>query len=415
MAPMTFTASDGKQFTNRSEYRKYEFLLSYTFTGKTGQHDLRKEPGSIDGQPFDLNELKDCTVVLLDKTDQIQVDEIQNCRVFIGACGESLFVRNCSNCVFFTACKQLRTRDCVNCTFYLYCISEPIIETSTDMKFGCFHGGYPEQATHMQQAGLDPRVNKWSMIFDFNDEAKTGKNWKILPQAQYEAPWFPAGEVSEPAVPLLGPEEAARRAEAIAPSEQGGGGGMLSFSFNTSQEQAEAAAAAVDADKSAPPAPPAPAPEAPTPVVAADAAGGPPEPSTEAATGPFPVGTKVEAKYGGGATWYLAHVAKVHEDGALDLDYVDGSKEEKVSVSLVQLPKKRLVGWNPNRAKAAAEKRKTSGEKAPMALGSNPTLVADLAAQEAAEAAEAAKVPTAHLTWADYLAKGVPGVGLRTW
>lgn len=100
------------------------------------------------------------------------------------------------------ACKQLRTRDCTNCTFFLYCISEPIIEMSTGMKvaflshesarfmprslvctnqrtwqFGCFNGGYPEQAAHMERAGLDPRVNKWSMIFDFNDEAKTGVNW----------------------------------------------------------------------------------------------------------------------------------------------------------------------------------------------------------------------------------------------
>lgn len=31
-ARQTFTASDGKTFTDRSEYRKYEFQLSYTFT-----------------------------------------------------------------------------------------------------------------------------------------------------------------------------------------------------------------------------------------------------------------------------------------------------------------------------------------------------------------------------------------------
>lgn len=38
----------------------------------------------------------------------------------------------------------------------------------------CFNGGYPEQKAHMLKAGLNPQVNKWSMIFDFNDEAKTG-------------------------------------------------------------------------------------------------------------------------------------------------------------------------------------------------------------------------------------------------
>lgn len=35
-------------------------------------------------QPFDLADLTDCEVVLLDHSDQIQVDHLVNCRVFIG-------------------------------------------------------------------------------------------------------------------------------------------------------------------------------------------------------------------------------------------------------------------------------------------------------------------------------------------
>ena len=87
-------------------------------------------------------------------------------------------MRECRDCEITLACKQLRTRDCMNCTFYLYAISEPIIEMSTNITFACFNGGYPEQAEHMKEAGLDPSCNKWSMVFDFNDEAKTGnKAW----------------------------------------------------------------------------------------------------------------------------------------------------------------------------------------------------------------------------------------------
>lgn len=67
-------------------------------------------------------------------------------RVFIAACVDSVFVRNCVGCVFTVACKQLRTRDCTDCEFRLYCKTEPIIETSTRLAFGQFNGAYNEHA-----------------------------------------------------------------------------------------------------------------------------------------------------------------------------------------------------------------------------------------------------------------------------
>lgn len=44
----TFTAPDGKQFSDRNAFRKYVFQTFYTFTDKTGE-TLRKEPGEIEG------------------------------------------------------------------------------------------------------------------------------------------------------------------------------------------------------------------------------------------------------------------------------------------------------------------------------------------------------------------------------
>ena len=62
-------------FETRSEYRKYEFKLSYTFTDKENEHGLMKSPGQIEGQPFDMSGLKNCTAVVCDYTDQVQIDE----------------------------------------------------------------------------------------------------------------------------------------------------------------------------------------------------------------------------------------------------------------------------------------------------------------------------------------------------
>jgi len=41
---------------------------------------LRKLPGDIDGQPFDLTSLRRCEVALLDRSEAVQVDELIDCR-----------------------------------------------------------------------------------------------------------------------------------------------------------------------------------------------------------------------------------------------------------------------------------------------------------------------------------------------
>ena len=80
---MTYTATDGTQFEDRNEWRKYEFETNYTFKNKTGE-SLMKVPGNIEGQPFDLADLESCEVMLLDYSDQVQADNLTKCRVFIG-------------------------------------------------------------------------------------------------------------------------------------------------------------------------------------------------------------------------------------------------------------------------------------------------------------------------------------------
>ena len=39
----------------------------------------------------------------------------------------------------------------------------------------------------MAAAGLDVDVNFWWAVFDFNDEAKTGANWRLLPEGERPA------------------------------------------------------------------------------------------------------------------------------------------------------------------------------------------------------------------------------------
>ena len=114
-----------------------------------------------------------CEAVVADSTDMVQIDECVDCKVFLGASGESVFIRDCKGCTFYVACKQLRLRDCHDCKFSLYSQTEPVIETSDGITFTPFSGGFEGQEQCMRSVNLDPKINFWWGIFDFNDEAKT--------------------------------------------------------------------------------------------------------------------------------------------------------------------------------------------------------------------------------------------------
>eukprot|EP00434_Breviolum_minutum_P038771 symbB.v1.2.034406.t1/scaffold4435.1/size39697/1 len=103
---------------------------------------------------------------------------LKNCRVLIGPCRSSSFIRNCENCTFWVATKQFRVRDCINCTFYLHCHTEPVIEASKDLRIAPFHAKYPGLKKQFQDAGFDSALNFWNAVYDFTGNSKHA-NWTI--------------------------------------------------------------------------------------------------------------------------------------------------------------------------------------------------------------------------------------------
>lgn len=269
--PQVFKTPDGKEFNTRAEWRDYMMLTFYSFKNKHNEPEpLIKAPGSIEGQMFDIGDCSNSTLVVLDHSEQVQIDNLDNCRVWISACASSIFIRNCKNCTFYTCCRQLRLRDVVDSKFYTFSMSEVHIETSSGLKFGPFNGGYPEHARHLAAANLNISHNLWYDIYDHNDPAKSNSNWSLIPEAEYEAPWFPAG-VCEPAVARTKPGSVAKVEDA----------GMQSFGLQQMRTDAQKVPSPVK-----PVAPPA-APEAsPTPVAAAKPAvvAAVPEPAVVAPT-----------------------------------------------------------------------------------------------------------------------------------
>ncbi|TYZ57059.1 hypothetical protein PybrP1_010711 [[Pythium] brassicae (nom. inval.)] len=109
---------------------------------------LTKLPGSINGQQFIVEDCRDCDIFLLDNCTSVQID----------------------------AC-QFRSRDCANIEVYLYSATEPIIETSTHMRFACFPLTYFSLQQQFDRANFSVWNNKWSEIYNFTPDHGA---WKPL-------------------------------------------------------------------------------------------------------------------------------------------------------------------------------------------------------------------------------------------
>ncbi|XP_068704285.1 protein XRP2-like isoform X1 [Montipora foliosa] len=152
----------------------------YSVIDVTGE-TVGKLPGEINGQQFIIQNCQNCDIFILDHTDSVQVDDCIDCRIVIGPCGGSVFFRDCKECQVVLACQQFRTRDCKKMDFFLHCATQPVIETSSGMKFGCYQYFYRGLEGQFEAAKLSLFNNNWSNIYDFTP-AGGETTWSLLPE-----------------------------------------------------------------------------------------------------------------------------------------------------------------------------------------------------------------------------------------
>nr|XP_006135894.2 protein XRP2 [Pelodiscus sinensis] len=150
----------------------------YMFSGLKDE-TVGRLPGKVAGQQFVIQECENCNIYIFDHSATITIDDCTNCRIFLGPVKGSVFFRDCKDCKCVVACQQFRTRDCRKLEVFLCCATQPIIESSTGMKFGCFQYYYPELALQFKDAGLSVFNNTWSNIHDFTPVSGE-TNWSLL-------------------------------------------------------------------------------------------------------------------------------------------------------------------------------------------------------------------------------------------
>lgn len=151
----------------------------YCFDDLTGE-TKGKFPGDINGQQFSIENCKDCILFVFDNVASLTVDECTNCVIFIGPSKGSVFIRECTDVKLAVCCQQFRSRDCKRVDTFLHCNTQPIIESSTGMKFACLQFNYLQLATQVRAAGISLYNNEWNNIYDFSP-VDHGLNFSILP------------------------------------------------------------------------------------------------------------------------------------------------------------------------------------------------------------------------------------------
>ncbi|KAK2960332.1 putative XRP2 like protein [Blattamonas nauphoetae] len=166
-----------------------------TFTSRTDE-TLTKLPGSIRGDKFSVSDCKSCSLLLLDSIGIVTVDRCTDCTFVIGPTSASVFLRDCTNCSFTVACQQFRTRNLTHSKIRLYCMTQPIIESSHDLEIGCWDVSYEHLISHFIYAHLDPLTNKWNSLYNFTPEESN------VTFVTSEAPLIPCPRTDESQPPL---------------------------------------------------------------------------------------------------------------------------------------------------------------------------------------------------------------------
>ncbi|KAM8820547.1 protein XRP2 [Eudromia elegans] len=167
----------------------------YTFSGLKDE-TVGRLPGKVAGQQFVIQDCENCSIYIFDHSATITIDDCTNCQIFLGPIKGSVFFRDCKDCKCIVACQQFRSRDCKRLDVFLCCATQPIIESSAGMKFGCFQYYYPELALQFKDAGLSIFNNTWSNIHDFTPLSGEN-NWGLLPENALVQDYVPLPSTEE--------------------------------------------------------------------------------------------------------------------------------------------------------------------------------------------------------------------------
>jgi len=116
----------------------------------------------------------------------LRLANLKNCKLICGPVHTSVFVDECSNCVFFLCCQQLRTHSSEDLDIYLRVRSRAIIEDCKKIKFAPYNWNHARSEELHRLAEIDVHLERFDCVDDFNWLAFStpSPNWTIIPEEE---------------------------------------------------------------------------------------------------------------------------------------------------------------------------------------------------------------------------------------
>ncbi|XP_062499820.1 tubulin-specific chaperone C-like [Corticium candelabrum] len=184
------SGSEEPQEDNRQKTMLSASSSHQGFTNRQNEH-LDLQASAASGQDILLSDLEGCTVRIYGTPSTIHIDQLTDCRIFCGPVQTSIFIDRCQNCTLVLACQQLRVHRTHRCHLYIYVSSKAIIEDCSAIGFACYNWVYDSVAEHFKTAGLDPSLNNWREVNDFNwlNDVEHSPNWYVISDEERILHW----------------------------------------------------------------------------------------------------------------------------------------------------------------------------------------------------------------------------------
>ena len=156
-----------------------EFAFKYL----ENEEELIKNPGEIAGHVFSLEDLRACSVSLLDYTEALEIRVCKDTTIRCGPTKTVCQISDCTGCIITVACDRLVIKDCFDLIVFVYAAKEPVMERSKQITFAPYNLAYAGLREQFRNAGLEPRRNLWSQV---KTQEKYDEGWSLLPEEQFD-------------------------------------------------------------------------------------------------------------------------------------------------------------------------------------------------------------------------------------
>ena len=122
---------------------------------------LFKLPGEIDGQQFQIRDLENCSVYLLDHSSEVTITRCKGTKFFIGPVKSQAKIKNCQTCEITVVSQNISLEQITNSQINFHSSKDPEISDCQSLTFAPYNFKYSYLKSHAEIAGILGQQSSW--------------------------------------------------------------------------------------------------------------------------------------------------------------------------------------------------------------------------------------------------------------